>query len=152
MTKNGKHSTAMVTHREPLGRKQEGAAPLTPRRADGACGRCGGLLAYDKDLEGDKCSSYGRLGGPPAETPESVRARVYAELSTMAEGLDPVTFWQSFVLVNEVAAIIGMNSKMFRQWARQNQFEIVEKRNPVTGKRAAFLEVETAKAIIRFRM
>ena len=133
-------------------KRQTGAAPLTPRTATGKCGTCAGLLAYDKDLEGDKCRSCSRLAGPPAETPESVRARVHAELSTMAEGLDPVTFWQSFVLVNEVAAIIGMNSKQFRQWARTNAFGIVVKRNPVTGKRAAFMEVETAKVIIRFRM
>ena len=70
----------------------------------------------------------------------------------MAEGLDPVTFWQTFILVNTVAEIIGMNHKMFRQWARLNAFEIVVKRNPSTGKRADFLEVTTAKAVIRFRM
>ena len=132
--------------------RQEDAAPLTPRRADGACGTCGGRLVYDQDFTSDKCFACSRLAGPAAETPESARARVHAELSTMAEGLDPVSFWLKFVLANELATIIGMNSKMFRQWARQNQFEIVIKRNPSTGKRAAFLEVETAKAIIRFRM
>ena len=130
--------------------RQEDAAPLTPRRADGACGTCGGRLVYDQDFTSDKCFACSRLAGPAAETPESARARVHAELT--AAGLDPVTFWQTYVLANEVAVIIGMNSKMFRQWARQNQFEIVVKRNPSTGKRAAFLEVETAKAIIRFRM
>ena len=70
----------------------------------------------------------------------------------MAEGLDPVAFWKTYVLVNEVAEIIGMNSKMFREWARRNGFELVKKRNPSTGKRADFLSVETAKAVIRFRM
>ena len=144
--------TKMVTHREPLGRRQEGAAPLTPRTRAGLCGTCSGKLVFDEDFSGDKCRDCSRLAGPAAETPGEVRAQVLAELSTMAEGLDPVTFWKTFVLVNEVAVIIGMNSKMFRQWTRLNGFEIVEKRNPVTGKRAAFLEVETARAIIRFRM
>ena len=132
--------------------KRPGAAPLTPRTRAGLCGRCGGHIYHDNDLEADVCRQCNRQAGPPAETPESARARIHAELSTMAEGLDPVTFWQTYVLVNEVAAIIGMNSKMFRQWARTNAFEIVVKRNPATGKRAAFLEVETAKELIRFRM
>ena len=133
--------------------RQEYAAPLTPRTGDGRCGTCAGLLAYDEDLSGDKCQACGRIARPPPPpTPEEIRARVLAELSTMAEGLDPTSFWQTFILVNEVATIIGMNGKAFRQWARLNGFELVTKRNPNTGKRAAFMEVETAKAIIRFRM
>ena len=70
----------------------------------------------------------------------------------MAEGLDPTTFWQTFILVNTVAEIIGMNSRMFRQWLRLNKFELVTKRNPSTGKRSAFVTVEVAREIIRFRM
>ena len=70
----------------------------------------------------------------------------------MAQGLDPVSFWKTYILVNTVAEVIGMNAKMFRQWARLNKFEIVVKRNPTTGRRSAFLTVDTAKAVIRFRM
>ena len=85
-------------------------------------------------------------------TAEEVRAAVLAELTAMAEGLDPVTFWQTYILANTLATIIGMNSRAFRQWARLNKFELVTKRNPNTGKRAAFLEVNVAKAIIKARI
>ena len=129
------------------------AAPLTPRTRAGRCGTCSGLLSYDADLQADVCRQCNRQAGPPLPpTPEEVRAQVLAELSTMASGLDPVTFWQTYVLVNEVATIIGMNGKAFREWARRNGFELVKKRNPSTGKRADFLSVETAREIIRFRM
>ena len=132
--------------------KREDPAPLQARTADGLCGRCSGSLSFDKDLSGDKCVACGRLAGPPAETPESVRARVYAEISTLAEGLDPVTFWETYILASEIAAIIGMNTRVFRGWTRLNGFDIVVKRSPSTGKRAAFMEVSTAKELIRFRM
>ena len=129
------------------------AAPLTPRTADGRCGTCDGFLAHDADLKADKCRNCSRLAGPaPPPTPEEVRASVLAELIAMAEGLDPTTFWQTFILVNTVAEIIGMNSRMFRQWLRLNKFELVTKRNPSTGKRSAFVTVEVAREIIRFRM
>ena len=105
---------------------------------------------------GMKCVTCGRLAGPlpppPPPTAEEVRAGVLEELTAMAVGLDRVTFWKTFILVNTVAEIIGMNSKMFRQWARMNSFDIVVKRNPNTGKRADFFTVETAKAVIKFRM
>ena len=149
MTKMGKHG--MVDPAVSLKPHQE-AAPLTPRTAGGRCGTCDGHLSYDVDLEADKCRTCSRLAGPALRTPEQVRAEVLAELTTMAVGLDHVTFWSTFVLVNTVAEIVGMNSKMFRQWTRLNKFEIVVKRNPSTGKRADFLTVDTAKAVIRFRM
>ena len=133
-------------------KRQEGAAPLTPRTRAGLCGRCSGKLVYDADLSADKCFACSRLAGPPAETPESARARVHSELSTLADGLDPVAFWQTYILANTVAEIIGMNSKLFRQWARTNAFEIITKRNPGTGRRSAFMEVVIARELIRFRM
>ena len=133
-------------------KRQTGAAPLTPRTATGKCATCSGHIYHDADLGADVCRQCNRQAGPPAETPESARARVHAELSTLADGLDPVAFWQTYILANEVAVIIGMNSKMFRQWARLNKFEIITKRNPGTGRRSAFLEVSTARELIRFRM
>ena len=133
-------------------KKGQEPEPLTPRTPGGRCGTCDGFLAYDVDLQADVCRSCGRSAGPALRTPEQVRAEVLSELTAMAEGLDPVTFWQTYILCNTVAEIIGMNSRMFRQWLRLNGFEIVTKRNPTTGKRSAFLTVEMAREIIRFRM
>ena len=73
----------------------------------GLAGPAGGRLIYDQDFTSDKCFACSRLAGPAAETPESARARVHAELTAAAAGLDPVTFWQTYVLANEVAVIIG---------------------------------------------
>ena len=160
------HSGPMVTGRMPVGESRESGVPvaMAPRTPAGRCGTCDGLLLHDEDFGADKCASCSRLAGPapappadpappsPAPTPEEVRASVLAELTSLAEGLDPVTFWQTYILANTLATIIGMNSKAFRQWARLNKFELVVKRNPNTGKRANFLTVETARAVIRFRM
>ena len=147
------HSGPMVTGRMPVGERESGVpVPVVPRTSAGRCGTCDGHLSHDEDLQGDSCSNCGRLAGPAPMTAEEVRAAVLAELTAMAEGLDPVTFWQTYILANTLATIIGMNSRAFRQWARLNKFELVTKRNPNTGKRAAFLEVNVAKAIIKARI
>ena len=147
------HSGQMVTGRMPVGERESGVpVPVVPRTPGGRCGTCQGLLCFDPDREGDVCRNCSRLAGPAPMTAEEVRAAVLAELTAMAEGLDPVTFWQTYILANTLATIIGMNSRAFRQWARLNKFELVTKRNPNTGKRAAFLEVNVAKAIIKARI
>ena len=135
--------------------RQTGAAPLTPRTRAGLCGRCGGLLSYDQDLEGDKCSSCGRLAGPPPPpTAEEVRQGVLSELTTLAaEIIPPAQFWATYVSVDDLAQVLGMqNKKNFREWLRYNGYLPERRRNPKSGKWADFLLIDTAKAAIRHRV
>ena len=89
---------------------------------------------------------------PPEPTTTATRRRIKEELTTLAAGLNPITFWETYFLVGELAIMVGMNSKPFRQWLRSNKFEIVTKRNPATGKRSNFVTVETARKVIKTRM
>ena len=153
MTKNGKHSTAMVTHREPLGRKQEGAAPLMPRTATGKCGTCSGTIFYDADLSGDKCQACGRLAGPaPPPTPEEIRAGILHDLTAQAEGLlSPEDFAKTFVSLADLGRICGVSKKSFREWLLYHSWKFERRRSPTTGKWAHYVTVEQAKAVIEAR-
>ena len=127
---------------------------------------------YDDDLQGDKCRSCGRLAGPaPAPevitdeditdedkgslpmTAEEVRASVLAELTTLAaEIIPPAQFWASYVSLDNLAQVVGMQKKNFREWLRYNGYLPERRRNPKSGKWADFLLIDTAKAAIKHRI
>ena len=132
--------------------KQE-AEPLTLRKGD-RCGTCGGFLAFDDDLEGDKCRSCGRLAGPALPpTPEEVRATVLSELADLAaEIIPPEQFWSTYVSLDDLAQVVGMQKKNFREWLRYNGYLPERRRNPKSGKWADFLLIDTAKAAIKHRI
>ena len=139
--------TAKATPRE------EAAAPLTPRRADGACGTCGGRLVYDQDFTSDKCFACSRLAGPALLTPGEVRAGVLAELTALAaEIIPPAQFWSTYVSLDDLAQVLGMQKKNCREWLRYNGYLPERRRNPKSGKWADFLLIDTAKAAIRQRV
>lgn len=131
----------------PIGPRAEAEPQMTPRRADGRCGRCGGLIVHDVDL-GDKCSMCGRVAGPRIETAEEIRKRVKSELTALASGLDPAQFWQSYFLSSELARIVGLSSGQLTAWMRSNSFSTTRKRNPNTGKKSHFLTIADAKRVI----
>ena len=139
----------MVDKRRP-GPKQEAAAPLTPRRADGACGRCGGLIADQGDDLGPKCSNCGRIAGPP--TPEEIRAGILRELTSQAEGLlSPEDFAKTYVSLADLGRICGVSKKSFREWLLYHSWKFERRRSPTTGKWAHYVTVEQAKAVIEAR-
>ena len=135
-------------------KRQEGAAPLTPRTRAGLCGRCGGRLVYDQDFTSDKCRSCSRLAGPAPRSPEEVRQGILSELTTLAaEIIPPAQFWAQYVAVDDLAQVLGMtNKKNCREWLRYNGYLPERRRNPKSGKWADFLLIDTAKAAIRHRV
>ena len=133
-------------------KRQEGAAPLTPRSRAGLCGKCGGQLTFDQDLSGDKCRSCGRLAGPaPPPTPEEIRQGVLTELANSFDDSDPSIFWARFVLVADLARILLTERKTLLGWCYTNKFKPTTRRHPDTGRRVLFLTVEQAKAVIEAR-
>ena len=129
-------------------------APLVPMTRAGKCGRCGGLLSYDADLGGDKCSSCGRLAGPAPPTPEEIRQEVLTELTSMAaEIIPPEQFWATYVPVDDLVDVMGIqNRKGLREWLKKHGYLSERRRNPKSGKWADFLEIPVAKAAIQHRV
>ena len=132
-------------------KRQEGAAPQTPRTRAGLCGRCSGKLVYDADLSADKCFACSRLAGPPTRTPAEVRQGVLTELDALFEDSDPAVFWSKFVLVADLARIIMSERKTLLSWCYTNKFKPTTRRHPDTGRRVLFLTVEQARSIIEAR-
>ena len=129
-------------------------AGLTPRRPNGTCGRCEGLVSDQGDDLGPKCSNCGRIAGPPPPpTAEEVRAAVLSELADLAaEIIPPEQFWSTYVSLDDLAQVVGMQKKNFREWLRYNGYLPERRRNPKSGKWADFLLIDTAKAAIKHRI
>ena len=132
-------------------KRQTGAAPRTPRTRAGLCGRCGGHIYHDNDLEADVCRQCNRQAGPVLLTPEEVRVQVLAELGTLYEAGDPAEFWRSYVRFRDLAQIVFTAPQTLQSWFSRNGFKTVQHRDPETGKKATFVRIADAKAVIKAR-